>query len=479
MAPGASPDSAPTTHPTTFDPTPAGSPDGRLSVGPVAPGVPVRFTVRRLAPGTATTVAWSVVGPGSARLGDLQTGLADPLVVERVFADASFSATAEVVLDVAGAERVWAQALTVAPDGAQTLTEVVVRPVFDPTDVWVGDLVLGTPGDVVASSAVQAVTGDVRAAETRLTALSLPALVQVGGDLVVWENDALATLDLAALRWVSGDLSVYADPALAGVNSPALEAVGGTLALHHLETLLDLDGLAATQTVGGLYLHADPALSRVELPALVVVDGDLDGWELPALEQLTVPALTTVAGRLDLFVVPSLDALRFPALTTLGAFRVRHADAIPDAGEVHGLVAVGEVELAWNDALASLDGWSRVETMDGLRLEGLPSLTTVGGLSSLTRVQGELSVLRVPALPALDLPALTSCGDLDVHDNPGLVAPGLPALTEVRRTVRLDDNRSLSTCSVEAWLAGVEVGGAVSCGGNLADGCAPACVAAR
>ncbi|MEQ1507108.1 MAG: hypothetical protein ABMB14_33075 [Myxococcota bacterium] len=462
-------------------PTTAPDHDGRLvlTVGPVAAGIPVAFTVRNLYPGDTLRVAWSVDGPGADPLDGAPTGLASPIGAADAVADLSYAATAAATLEVDPGATVWAQGLVVrVADGASEATAVVARPAFDPALVAVGDVVVADAGDLDALDGVAAITGALRIEDTPLAAVSLPGLVQVGGSITVWDDPALETLSLPALRWVGGDLSLYADPALAAVDGlAAVEAVGGTLAVHRMDRIRDLDPLVALSSVeGDLYLYHDLQLDHVALPALRSLGGNLDLWELDALDRVSLPALTRIEHKLDVFVTASLVDLDLPVVASIGSFELHHADAMTDVGTFPELVALpGDVDLQYTPSLVGLTGFARVERVRTLRVQFVDGLGSFGDLTALTTVDTALELFRLPSVTALDLPALASCGTLKITRDDALVDPGLPALTEVRGAVEIRDNPGLSTCAIEALLDRLAIGGAVTCGGNLADGCAAWC----
>jgi hypothetical protein len=459
-----------TPAPTTPPPPP---PSARvLSVGPIAAGLDVAVTVRPALPGEGLVVGWSAAGPGPGPCPPSLRGacfaLADATVLDPVTTDFSGHVTATARIDADGPVRV--QAFIVTPLGDVVSTDILERPTYDPAEVLVGD---ATPDDLPG---YRALTGSLRLEASDVTALSLPDLEQLGGDLVLWESPALDEVSLPALRWIGGDLSLYDDVALADLHVPALERIGGTLSVNRMPAIADLDAFAALAVIGGdLYVYHDLALGRVDgLDALARIGGALILWELPALHTVSLPQLHGVGAKLDLFEDDALTTLSLPALEELGAYELHHCDAMADVGRFDALTAVrGEVALRYDAGLRGLSGFASVATMGTLTVSFSDQLSTLADLEALTELSIGLDLLRLPALGAVDLPRLERAAAVSVRSNEGLVDLGLPALTEVADLGVLD-NPALPGCAVEALIARVSPA-TVACSGNLPDSCTTHC----
>jgi hypothetical protein len=454
-----------------------------LDMTPVAPGVEVSFTVRGLLPFENLYVSWSKQGKGDGgcpeRLVGTCIGLRAPRDLEGpAAADAGGTATFTYTFSGPGQiERIWAQGFVMRLDGTVGVTAVISRPVFDSAEVRLGDVVVANEADLAALAGVRAVQGSLRIEGTSLGAVDLPELVAVGGDLMVWENDALVTLSLPALQHVAGSVSLYDDGALTSLQGLAeLRTVGGDLSVNRMDGLVSLQGLESLRRVGGkLYVFHDVALASLQgLDNLELVGGAVQLWELYALTDATLPALHTAGGRLDLFENDALVSVSMPLLERLGGYEVHHCDALPDAGSFPSLSSTGDVTLQYDEALASLDGLSMLTRVELVTLKAMPALSSLQGLASLSSA-GALLVSGAPVLPQIELP-LQELDLLQVEGNDGLVEMGLPALFEVTGDVTVVQNPLLSQCGVEGWLGGVTVGGTVTCGENLDDGCSQYCL---
>ena len=103
--------------------------------------------------------------------------------------------------------------------------------------------------DAEALADVCIITGELKVSAPDLTALSLPRLVSVGGELsIVGKKAALATLSLPVLQKVAGLVNISGNPKLAELSLPALETIGESLSVF-----------------------SNPAMATLSLPALTTV----------------------------------------------------------------------------------------------------------------------------------------------------------------------------------------------------------------
>lgn len=454
-----------------------------LSVSPLAPGIESRLVIRGALPIEAFYASLSAPGPGESckeRLMGACLSLRAPRgLMGPALADLSGTATLRYTLPgTPTVDRLSFQGVLYQLDGTVGVSNVVEREIFDPADVIDGDVVLSSPADLAAIVSARAITGSLRAEGSSLTALDLPDLVQVGGDLVLWENASLTDLSLPSLRIVDGGLSLYDSPGISSLQGlSSLREVGGDLSIQRMEGLSSLQGLESLRRVGGrLYLLHDTALQSLDgLDALAVVGGSIQLWELYALASAELPALHTAGGRLDLFEDDALLSLSMPALRRVSGIELHHCDLIGSVGSFPLLTETGDVSLLYNGALSDLSGLSALERLEVLSFAAMPALASLQGLSSLEGIEGGL-VVGGTALTEIDLPALTEAGALQIDGNPDLLAVGLPALTEVGGDVIAKNNPGLSQCAFESWLEDKIVGGDVLCADNLEDGCTTVCL---
>ena len=167
------------------------------------------------------------------------------------------------------------------------------------------------------------VTGDLVVESPNLASLSLPALREVGGHVVLAAPSALETLFLPALRAVGGHVAVENAGALRNVTLPALERVGDRLldpAYPRLAGAHPVIGQTVYEGTGNTGARSGRADDRV---ALLV-------RHAPQLRAFAAPRLASLGG-LGLAVVGRVGRLRVLDLRRLARARDVFLGVGPDA----------------------------------------------------------------------------------------------------------------------------------------------------
>jgi len=174
--------------------------------------------------------------------------------------------------------------------------------------------------------------------------------------------------------------------------------------------------------------------------------------------------LTYVETRLAIYENPNLtDIGGLSAIAGTGQLSLRDNTSLTNLDGLSSLTHVdGDLQIIRNPALTNLDGLSSLSQIDGyLLLNGNPELTRIDGLSSLTHIGANLNILLSHALTNLDgLTSLTSLGGkLLLRQNHALSnIDGLSALTSIESTLLISDNDAL--IQVDGLRALTSVGGA-------------------
>ncbi|MDR2414372.1 MAG: hypothetical protein LBD64_05250 [Odoribacteraceae bacterium] len=207
-----------------------------------------------------------------------------------------------------------------------------------------------------------------------LTALSLPLLREVGGDLVAGEQSSLKEIDLPALSRVHGLFSLPSLPALERLSATRLERAG-SLNINDVKALVTLD-----------------------LPALSRVDGNITMDLLATLDTIGLPALEQCGGTLSFsgYATGNLRAFSFPRLES-----------------VHGITIAANVKNTPLDfpALKSITNDLIVNSTSFTAIEGFPRLETIANRLSLT---------SAALVSSIRLPALKNVGTLYLYNLPAL-----------------------------------------------------------
>lgn len=232
--------------------------------------------------------------------------------------------------------------------------------------------------------------------------LGLPELVRVDGDLVV-EGTGVSAILLPHLETLGGDLVVKDNPSLESVDAPKLDEIPGELVLKDNDALASLQGLSSLTWVGSALISGLPLLeSLAGLDALTGVGGSLALNNNAKLADLTaLSKLSVVDGTLTLSMNGALQSL---------------------AG-LDALELTGGLVLWVMNGLTTLDGLGALATIEGdlsILATGLESLEAL----QLETLTGDLVIKKNAALPACEADALVDAlveagyeGAIDVSNN--------------------------------------------------------------
>jgi hypothetical protein len=290
--------------------------------------------------------------------------------------------------------------------------------------------------------------------------LQLPALDVVAGELRISRVVLLAS-QLGALREVGGDLALLGttlEPR-GPLTLPALVTVGGALLVEEVGGMRELALPALTRVGGSLRLRANGDLQRFHLAAALELPSDLEVSGTGSTVVVAAPQLARLGGSLH-FVDNGDLSVSLPRLQeVVGTLRVRRTTL--RVLDLPGLQVVAQaVEL---DAVNG----------NGLDTLELAALRSIGTSLSLVHSQ----VFRSLSLPALarvgGIYQGHPLGSVLVTDNMALGALLLPALREVVQDMVIRRNPALDSSVVVPMAAEAMVGGKRDICGNLGD--LPAC----
>ena len=316
-------------------------------------------------------------------------------------------------------------------DGAPlTCAELVWLPGdLSPDASSVGDICAA--GNAVEGSLV--LSGD---AITDVVVSELDCLCAVGGVLRVSQT-ALSSLQGLSSLQTTGGLEV--------VDNAALETLGGLSGLTSTEAvtisdnpaMVRIEGLSALRTAGPMTLSGLPLTNLRGLESLEEVGGDLVLERLDALESMQgLSSLDFVDGN---FSVTFTGAHDFSGLDAIR--RVRSALVLMDSSaSLDGLDSLstvgGTVRLERVDRLRDLAGLSGLTEIGGhLRIEDAPTLNSLTGMTALRNITGSVWLERTNVASLAPLQTTVAVGGLRLDTNPELASTaGLPpviALSEL------------------------------------------------
>jgi hypothetical protein len=221
---------------------------------------------------------------------------------------------------------------------------------------WVGD---ATADDVTPAFCDgywrRPITGDLRIEDSDLVDLSdLWCVERVAGDLIVGRPNATSSgapagnhrlvslAGLESLVEVDGDVSIFDAPTLTSVALPSLRSIGGDVVLG-----------------------SAPALTTLELPVLDQIGGDVQVWQV-GLTSLSGLDRVDHLGALVIDDAPALtDLAGLAALTEVDLLSLTNNPALVDVTGLYGLQAVhGDVMIARNHALTDAAAQALVDEID-------------------------------------------------------------------------------------------------------------------
>ena len=223
-------------------------------------------------------------------------------------------------------------------------------------------------------------------------------------------------------------------------------SIGGDLRLERLKDYDAGPDMDALTTIGGdaRFIGLDRFDGDEQAGAVVTIDGDVEVSDCPRLAVVpwTEP-LTRIGGDL---------VLRDSGLPTLAFWR--------DLERVDGDVLVQDL-----DALTAIDKWDSLDEVGELRIEGNDALIAVA-LERLTKAR-DVRIANLPLGQTLRLGRAGIRGDLTLEALGAYTnLTPLHDLDGVSGDVRIVNNPMLTTAAIDAFVAAVPPGGALTSYGN-------------
>jgi hypothetical protein len=203
-----------------------------------------------------------------------------------------------------------------------------------------GSFTIKNSADVAMLQEVEEITGSLLIDASGLGSLSLPKLQRVGTHLE-FRNNTFDTFDMPALVEVGGNVLLYNNSALVSIESlDGLDEIPGALQVSGSPLLVSLEGLEGVTSVGSwltisapvtdllplsnltsagaLTIQSNTLTDLSGLDALTTVDGSVNISQNTTLESLSgLDALTTVGGGLSITNNPALTDLGLGKLDTV------------------------------------------------------------------------------------------------------------------------------------------------------------------
>ena len=182
---------------------------------------------------------------------------------------------------------------------------------------------------LVGLAGLNSVSGSLHINNTTLTSFALDSLTDVGGDLMIQNNDALTSLSMDGVTTVGALWT-----GLEIQNNPAL-------------TAFSLDTLTAVE--GGVFIHHNGALSSAELGALATISQDLKIYDNAALTSFSLDSVTTVGFDIVINYNFALTSFSLDNLTTVGSLFINNNDTLCES--IVGAFVDALTALGWHGSL--------------------------------------------------------------------------------------------------------------------------------
>jgi hypothetical protein len=339
------------------------------------------------------------------------------------------------LVDLEPSTTYFARAYATNSMGTSYGNEITFTTASRPLKIYTGDVVLKTQEevDVFGAEHYNVVTGsvligDYDVATNYITSLaSLSDLMRVGGQLTIYNNNALATLEgLNGLTTVEMGLNLAYLPLVTEIDAlSGVTEINGSSAFFNMEGLLDIDGLSNVISLGTLSISSCSALNSV--------DGLSGVTKLNSLFLVGNPSLTNI------------DGLR--NVTTIeGELYITGNAALQTLAPLNKLTIVKKnVLIDNNNMLSDLEGFNSLRLVGReLRIQNNSALVNIEALGSLVSIG---SLMQEGG-------GGPQGGSLWIENNDALLSlDGLQKLSEVAMQVEIWYNGSLRNyCSLQFLL---------------------------
>lgn len=244
---------------------------------------------------------------------------------------------------------------TVGSDG--TYNDLVTHS----ASIIMGNVIIRDAADLAKLQEVEVISGNLTVTETSLSAISLPMLKSIGGDLLVEHNNQLTSFSADMLVGVAGDFNMLFNNNLNAVDLSNFTVLEGNFTIENeeydpnggeihsvIEGKFDFSSLLA---IGGEFrVYYVRNLKTLDVSALKLIEGDLSVYENSKLEDLMFDVLDEVRGSVHVFASQSSA--------------IREFDTFNEVTKVEGDITIDLAEAE------SMHIFSNLETIDYVPTDG-------------------------------------------------------------------------------------------------------------
>jgi hypothetical protein len=273
-----------------------------------------------------------------------------------------------------------------------------------------------------------------------------------GSYAITWQGPGtlLPAEYLAIYQFVSsqsvGNISVIGGSDI-NLDLSAIINVGGDVTISNNQNLITIDLHNLASIGGNFVLSNNGALLTITLPSLTTVSGDLDISGNTGATVIGVGGLTSVGSNLDISGNTSAGAIDVGGLTSVGGNLDLSGNTSATVIDVGGLTSVGSnLDISGNTSVITIDLGALIQA--GAIVIANNGVVTLN-LSALVQAGGDVSISNNHSLLTVDMPELTSIGgDFDISGNTSAGVINVGGLTSVGGDLDIGGNDSATVINV-------------------------------
>ena len=315
-------------------------------------------------------------------------------------------------------------------------------------------------------SAIITVGGDVTISDNQnLVTLDLHNLASVGGNFVISNNGALLTITLPSLTSVAGSVDLSNNDAATTISLGSVTTVGGSVNVNDNATVGSIDLGSVTSVGGSVDLSNNDAATTISLGSVTTVGGSVNVNDNATVGSIDLGSVTSVGGSVDLSNNDAATTISLGSVTTVGGSINVNDNATVGSIDLGSVTSVGgSINVNDNATAGSIDLGSVTTVTGSVDLGGNTSVITID-LGAL--IQAGAIVISNNGVVTLNLSALVHAGgDVSITNNHSLLTIDMPDLTDVGGNFTIASNTSPPPASNLVGLS--SVGGSLTVNNDTA-----------
>ena len=288
---------------------------------------------------------------------------------------------------------------------------------------------------------------DLQLISSSLESLSLPIVQDIGGELYIEGNPDLEMIFLPELRRISSAVTIINNASLS--NTPAaLENVGGDINIRDNPQLLKLPFENLTQVNGSMQFLYNDSIKDLSFPSLLILTEGASITKMAALTEIDIPLITYVQEGISIQQNPSLQGISLPSLLETGEFfKIEYNESLSEVNTTALERVNGDLHLRSLPLLTNLD--LNIKFVSGdFRLQELTELQEVP-LEHVQTIEQSLIFDQNLSVEELSLPSITTASSIIVIGNDQLRNLTITPMAQLNGSLEITYNMSLENIHLE------------------------------